>query len=119
MPSTHEFHPDWVSAPGDTIADILRERGLSVDEFAVHIGHTPDQANDLLQGRATITIGIARRLEQAVGGSVEFWMSRDFQYRQDVVRLQPVDKEWLRDLPIGDMIKFGWLGSGSSALVGR
>jgi len=29
-----EFKPDWVSAPGDTIADILEERGLTVEEFA-------------------------------------------------------------------------------------
>lgn len=109
MPSGHEFRPDWASAPGDTIADILAERDLSLADFAQRIGQTPEHATDLLQGRATITIRIARLLEQVLGASVEFWMSRDFQYREDIARLHVADQEWLTELPIGDMIRFGWL----------
>ncbi len=107
--SANEFHPNWASAPGDTIADILQERNLSELEFAHRIGQTPEATKDLLQGRATITIAIARRLERVLGASVEFWMSRDFQYRQDIARLYSSDEEWLAELPLGDMIKFGWL----------
>jgi HTH-type transcriptional regulator / antitoxin HigA len=107
--SAHEFRPDWVSAPGDTISDILAERGLSVIEFAERIEQSAEHAVDLLEGRATITIRIARLLEQALGASVEFWMSRDFQYRQEIARLDIADEEWLSELPIGDMIKFGWI----------
>lgn len=107
--SSNEFSPDWASAPGDTIADILRERNLSEIEFAQRIGQTVESANDLLQGRATITIAIARRLERVLGASVEFWMCRDFQYRQDIARLYEADEEWLTKLPVGDMIRFGWL----------
>jgi len=109
MPSGDEFVPDWTSAPGDTIADILVERNLSVAEFAGRMGQPIDRTKDLIQGRATITIKIARRLQQVLGASVEFWMSRDFQYREDTARLHGADDEWLRELPIGDMIKFGWL----------
>jgi HTH-type transcriptional regulator/antitoxin HigA len=105
----NEFLPDWVSAPGDTIADILQEHELSEAEFARRIGQTPEVVKDLLQGRSTITIAIARQLEKVLGASVEFWMSRDFQYRQDITRLHVVDEKWLAELPIGDMIKFGWL----------
>lgn len=109
MPSAHDFCPDWASAPGETISDILKERGLSVSEFAQQLGHTSDQAWELLQGRATITIRTARRLEQILGASVEFWMSRDYQYRWDISRHHATDDEWLSELPMGDMIKFGWL----------
>ncbi|MCP3962155.1 MAG: ImmA/IrrE family metallo-endopeptidase [bacterium] len=109
MTNSQEFRPDWVSAPGDTIADILKERELSVAEFAQRIGHTTQDTTDLLQGRATITIGVARRLERALGASVEFWMSRDYQYRQDIGGLYADEKEWLAEFPIGDMIKFGWI----------
>ena len=34
------FNPDWVSAPGDTIADILQERGLTVADLAERTGLT-------------------------------------------------------------------------------
>jgi HTH-type transcriptional regulator/antitoxin HigA len=109
MPPTLGFSPNWVSAPGDTIADILRERNLSVADLAHHMGDSPEQVTDLLQGRASITLGIARRLEAVLGASVEFWMARDFQYREDTARLYPADNEWLGELPLGDMIQFGWL----------
>ncbi len=109
MTNRQEFRPDWASAPGDTIADILEERDLSVIEFARRIGHTLEGANDLLQGRAAITIAAARQLARVLGGSVEFWMSRDFQYRGDVAKLHVADEEWITELPVGDMIRFGWL----------
>jgi HTH-type transcriptional regulator / antitoxin HigA len=109
MSNTQEFCPDWASAPGDTIADILRERALSEAEFAQQIGRSLEHVKNLLQGRATITIGMARQLERVLGGSVTFWMARDFQYRQDIARLHVGDEDWLAELPVGDMIKFGWL----------
>jgi HTH-type transcriptional regulator/antitoxin HigA len=109
MSKVEAFSPDWSSAPGDTIGDILNEREITVAEFARRTGQTDREARDLIDGRITITLGLARRLEDALGGSVEFWMSRDFQYRQDVARLHAADQEWLSELPVGDMIKFGWL----------
>lgn len=109
MTNQIEFQPDWVSAPGDTIVDILNERGLSLTEFAERIEHTPEQVTDILQGRSTITISMARKLEHVLGASVEFWMARDFQYREDITMRDARDEEWKSELPLGDMIKFGWL----------
>ena len=104
------FRPDWTSAPGETIADILKERQLSVIEFAERLGQTSEAVADLLQGRSTITIGTARALQLVLGASVEFWMSRDFQYREDIAQLSATNREWMAQLPVGDMIRFGWLG---------
>ena len=82
---------------------------MSHDSFATAIGQSPDQARTLLEGRSTITIEIARRLATSLGASVEFWISRDHQYRADIHRLEQTDQNWLSQLPIGDMIRFGWL----------
>ena len=110
MISTLSFRPDWASAPGETIADILAERKISIPDFAQQLGQTTDSVNELLEGRATITLATARSLRRVIGASVEFWMSRDLQYRDDVAKLDEVNQEWLAQLPIGDMIRFGWLG---------
>lgn len=109
MPDISDFCPNWISPPGDTINDLLRERGIALAEFADRMEQTIERVTDLLQGRSTITIRVARRLEEVLGASVEFWMSRDFQYREDVARLRVPDAEWLKELPVGDMIKFGWI----------
>lgn len=109
MSSNQEFRPNWASAPGDTISDILRERNLTESEFARQLGRPLEDARNLLQGRSTITLAIARRLERALGSSVEFWMARDFQYRESVARLRADHEEWLAGLPVGDIIRFGWI----------
>jgi HTH-type transcriptional regulator/antitoxin HigA len=107
--SSHDFQPNWASAPGDTILDILTERDMSVKEFANRVDEPLQSIEDLLEGRSTITLGVARKLEGVLGATVEFWISRDFQYRQSVERLNQTNREWLKELPVGDMIKFGWI----------
>lgn len=109
MPDTDTFCPDWTSAPGETIADILRERNVSIDEFAGRIGWPREHVMDLLRGRSAITIGLARQLEQVLGGSVEFWMARDFQYQQQTANPEEATNAWVQDLPIADMVRFGWI----------
>lgn len=112
--SLTEFCPDWVSAPGDTIADILAERELTVAELAGAIDKTVEQAQGLVQGKVRISNKIAERLAKNFGTSVEFWLARESQYREDLHRLQRrsvahTKAAWLKELPLGDMIKFGWL----------
>src|ERR1700674_1941836 len=109
MPTSSAFEPDWVSPPGDTIMDILKERNISVAEFGKRMGQTAQEVNDLIDGRLTISIAVARALQSTLGGSVEFWISRDFHYREDSVRLDVTEDAWLRELPLSDMIKNGWL----------
>jgi len=88
MPETVEFTPNWISPPGDTISDLLKERGIAVAEFAAQLGQPVESASDLLQGREIVTLKVARKLEAVLGPSVEFWMARDYQYRQGVERLR-------------------------------
>ena len=83
MTGEPEFKPDWVSAPGGTITDVLKERGLFLEEFAQSIGMTLTGANALIEGHTPITMEIAIQLERVLGGSVEFWLEREAQYRED------------------------------------
>ena len=103
------FDPDWASPPGDTIADILHSRGMSVDDLANETGASAAKIDSVIQGRETITIGLARSLEKAIGAPREFWISRDFQYRRQAAKLTGASEAWIRKMPISDMIRFGWL----------
>ena len=109
MNVSEQFQPDWSSAPGETIGDILHDRSISDTGFANLMNISLEDAADLLEGRSTVTLGIARRLTRSLGASVEYWMSRDYQYRQDSRKFHRAEEEWLRNVPLGDMIKFGWL----------
>lgn len=110
MADTQEFTPLWVSPPGDTIADALKERRLSLAEFARQLGQPIETVDALLAGRLAITIGTARRLQQILGASVEFWITRDSQFREDVAKREASEATaWLSELPIADMVRFRWL----------
>src|SRR5437870_5456545 len=106
MGDNDSFTPMWASPPGRTIQTRLDELGFDVSEFAKRLGTSIQVANGLLDGREMISIDIARRLSHLIGSSAEFWVSRDCQYRDDLVRVET--DQWLGDLPVQAMTKFGW-----------
>ena len=95
------FHPEWASAPGETIADVLADRQLSIADFARLIDFKPDEAKDLIEGRTSISLAVARRLARTIGASVEFWMSRDYQYRADIARIHGSERVGFVDCQLG------------------
>lgn len=108
------FQPDWVSPPGDTISDLLEEKDWSQAEFAQRCGYTTKHVSQLVNGKATITEDTAIKLERVLGSSARFWMTREAQYRESVAREQEFESlnasvEWLKQLPLPDMVKFGWV----------
>lgn len=114
MLETANFQPQWFSAPGATIAQRLKSTNTTIEDFAWEMDFSESDAEDLIGGRMPITDLIAERLQVSLGVSAAFWRIRDAQYRNDVDRLaqqipQDSAKKWLRDLPIRDMIAFGWI----------
>ena len=76
-----EFKPMWVSLPGDTIVDILEERGWTLFDLSAKIGYPLRFVEKIIRGDIPISDRIARRLAFVLGSSVEFWMKREWQYR--------------------------------------
>jgi HTH-type transcriptional regulator/antitoxin HigA len=81
------FQPDWVSPPGETIADILEERGWSEAELARQLGYSPRFVSKLIKAKVPITEEIAIRLEQVLGSTARFWLASEAHYRAECVRL--------------------------------
>ncbi len=113
MSNTQQFAPNWVSVPGDTIKDLLEERGIEIQDFAGGIGRSSDFVNALLVGEESIDEALATLLEQALGGPSKFWMTREHDYREDLARLS---KAWLAELPIKDMKQKGWIDTSKDLL---
>lgn len=115
MTTDDAFAPDWASPPGDTVLDLLDELSLTLREFAEQMGEAPESLNELIEGVRAITPSTAVQLERVLGPSSTFWLTRDSQYWRDRSRLGiahaafDVEKEWLKSLPISDMVSFGWL----------
>lgn len=112
--SLGEFAPDWIVTPGDIIEDLLQERGWTKAELALRAGFTQKHINQLLKGAATITQETAIKLEKVLGSTVRFWLGLEAQYREQIavkadVAALAAEVDWLKELPLRDMIKFGWV----------
>lgn len=81
------FLPDWVCPPGETIKEILEDRGLTLRGFAARLGSTLTFVDGLLRGNVRIDAALARQLAEILGASERFWLNRDQQYVDDCRRL--------------------------------
>ena len=78
------FAPDWASPPGDTIADLLAERGWSQQELAQRLDYSEKHVSQLINGKVPLTEEAAARLASVLGAPVGFWLKRETQYRERI-----------------------------------
>jgi HTH-type transcriptional regulator/antitoxin HigA len=108
------FTPDWISPPGDTIADILDERDWTQQEFAKRIGYTTKHISQLINGKVSITQDTAMRLERVLGSSAGFWLTREAQYREAEARLIATKNleswvPWAMRMPFKELMNTGFI----------
>lgn len=115
MPNENgNFSPDWVSPPGDTIAAILNERGVTRDEFGKWVQLSHAEVDHLIAGTTVITASLATLLAEVLGSTPSFWKKREARYRQGLQGLEregssPGSLEWLGNLPAREMADLGWI----------
>lgn len=110
------FQPKWASAPGNTIKEVLENKNISEKAFAEQIGQSHAFVAELLRGQEPISGKLASQLSGCLGASTDFWIHREDQYRQDLARIEA--GAWLDQLPVIDMIKFGWIKKSKDLITG-
>jgi plasmid maintenance system antidote protein VapI len=81
-----EFDPDRASPPGETIEDLLGERGWTRADFAARMEFDRKQVGDLMKGRMAISPELALHLELVLGVPTIFWLNRESRYREALER---------------------------------
>lgn len=112
--SAESFSPDWVSPPGDTILDFLEERDWTQQQLADRLGYSLKHVNQLIKAKVSLTEDAAIRLQNVLGASVGFWLTREAQYRERMALLDAAERQiamvpWLERFPIKDMMDAGVL----------
>ena len=106
------FTPDWVSPPGDTILDLIEERGWTQADLAARLGFSHKHINQLIKGKVPLTEEAALRLGQVLGAGAGFWLAREARYRERVVRLESASRHaewapWIDELPVRELMNAG------------
>ncbi|MCB9091374.1 MAG: helix-turn-helix domain-containing protein [Halobacteriovoraceae bacterium] len=110
----NEYKPDYVSPPGETLEELLDDRGMSQKEFADRAGRPLKTINEIVKGKTAITPETAIQFERVLGVPAEFWNSRESNYRQYLAEIDERNrleehKGWLMGFPVREMINKSWL----------
>jgi plasmid maintenance system antidote protein VapI len=80
-----DLEPKWKpSPPGDTISDIMEERGISRMKLGYILGLREKSISDLLDGGFLIDNDMACKLSEVLGSSPDFWENRERNYRKEL-----------------------------------
>jgi len=110
--SATRFEPDWVSPPGETVADLLEERGWSQQEVAQRLDYSEKHVSQLINGKVPLTEDAAMRLSSVLGAPVGFWLTREAQYRERLAKQEATSRfaawqDWLEHIPVRDLMAAG------------
>ena len=113
-PIQNQYTPDVVSAPGETLLEILEDRGMSQAELAERTGRPKKTINQIIKGKAAITPETAIQFERVLGTPASFWNNRERNYREWLTRLEERKNladyiPWMKKFPLRAMIKLGWI----------
>ncbi|MHB8598900.1 MAG: HigA family addiction module antitoxin [Ktedonobacteraceae bacterium] len=110
----NQYHPDYVSPPGDTLLETLETIEMSQAELAKRMGRPVKTINEIIQAKAAITAETALQLEQVLHIPASFWLNGERLYRESLVRLAERQRlhgwtDWLKKIPIRTMMRRGWI----------
>lgn len=73
--------------PGETIIEMMDDRGITRTELAGRIGTTVRRLDRLLEGMTAISPGTAAKLEKVFGVPAYFWLNLEAIYREDIAKI--------------------------------
>ena len=115
-----EYKPTSVSPPGETLSDLLEERGISQKLLSLRLGRSDKNLSQIVNGKAPITPELALDLEKVLGTPARFWLAREARYQEWLSRSSvpgptEEDLEWARSFTYKEMAQHGWVPPTSNA----
>lgn len=113
-PVQNQYVPDFVSPPGETLLELLEERGMSQAELAERTGRPKKTINEIIKGKAALTPETAIQLEHVLGTPASFWNNREQHYREWLARQEERESlreylPWMKKFPLRAMINLSWI----------
>lgn len=101
----YRYEPDVVSPPGETLEEMLEERGMTQKELARRMGRPLKTVNEIVKGKVALTADTALQLERVLGVPANFWNRREADYREYCSRVAEQQRlagqeDWLKALPL-------------------
>ena len=86
-PGAFEYSPDYAVPPGETLLDVLDERGMTQAELARRTDLSAKHINQIVKGHAPISNDVALRIERVTGVPARIWLNLESGYQERRARL--------------------------------
>lgn len=73
----------FIIHPGETLKEVLKERGIGQKELALKTGVTEQHVSSLINCQKVISVTFAKKLERALGVDADFWISLQDNYDKE------------------------------------
>lgn len=101
---------DLIIHPGETIRDVLAERGITQAELAARTGVTSAYVCNVLSGKKDISAKFAFALEYALGVPKSFWINLQANYDAELLEVNApgtiTDEERIARNSLKDIVKY-------------
>ena len=81
------IYRDLIIRPGETIADVLEERGITQAELSSRTGVSTVYVSNVIDGKKGISANFAMRLEYALGVPKSFWLNLQANYESELLEM--------------------------------
>ena len=111
---------DLIFHPGDTLQEILENKGISQKELSTTTGFSQAFISNVLSGKKNISAKFARKLEYALGVPSSFFMKLQANYDDEMAKFEEFNNiteeekeiyEVLKEIPIKFKRKYDFIDS--------
>lgn len=82
---------DLIIHPGETIKEILEDKGMSQEELAIRTGYSAKHVSEVINGRKDISSKFANALEYVFNIPTEFWLNLQGNYDREMIEIEKVN----------------------------
>ena len=108
---------DYIIHPGETLAEVIEDRGMTQRELAVRTGMSEKHISTVIHGQKNISAAFARKLEYALGIETSFWMNLQANYDRELLEFEELNNITEEELNVLKNLKevtdvwtsFGWI----------
>ncbi len=101
---------DLIIHPGETIADVLEERGITQAELAARTGVSAAYVSNVIAGKKDISANFAFAMEYALGVPKSFWLNLQANYEAELLDANEyqtiTDEEKIARESLKDIVKY-------------
>ena len=114
-------YPDSAIHPGLSLEDELNYLGISQAELAIRGGLSEKHISNIINGKASITVETALKLEKVLGLKASFWTAYQSNYDESLARIEarnklkedldllPEFQETFKELVKVALLQFEWI----------